>query len=225
MRVALYRRVGIVGQAGACAGVAPTEATLGEMATSNQSPLASGGTADPEAIAAAVRQLLEACQLDLEHPDFVGTPRRVAKLWTELVISGYAVDPAQLLGDPVVGEGETELVVVRDIPCHGMCPHHLMPWVGTATVAYLPTDKLVGFGRLGDLVHCHTRRLTLQERVCNDIVDDLMAHLDARGAACVITGAHNCLNVPDDKHGTRVVTVSYRGEFEHRNDLRDQLRG
>ena len=175
------------------------------------------------ALAEAVRQWLRACGLDLAHRDLVGTPERVAKLWTSLVISGYDADPASILGDPVLGEGDTELVVVRDIPCHGMCPHHLMPWVGRATVAYLPRDKLVGFGRLSELVHCFTRRLTLQERVCNDIADALMEHLDARGSACVITGAHNCLNVPDDKHATRVVTASYRGELKTRTDLQVQL--
>jgi len=175
------------------------------------------------AIEGAIRELLRACGLELDHADLVGTPRRVAKLWEELVLSGYDADPAALLGDPVLGEGDTELVVVRDIPCHGMCPHHLMPWVGEATVAYLPADKLVGFGRLAELVHCFTRRLTLQERVCNDIADALMTQLDARGAACVITGQHNCLNVPDDKHGTRVVTASYRGALKTRPDLQAQL--
>lgn len=176
-----------------------------------------------EALAAAVRELLRACGLDLDHGDLRGTPRRVAQLWESLVLSGYDADPAAILGDPVLGEGDTELVVVRDIPCHGMCPHHLMPWVGQATVAYLPQDKLVGFGRLADLIHCFTRRLTLQERVCNDIADALMEHLDARGAACVITGQHNCLNVPNDKHGARVVTASYRGELKTRPDLQALL--
>jgi len=175
------------------------------------------------ALADAVRALLRASGLDLTHGDLLGTPERVAKLWSTLVLSGYDADPAAILGDPVLGEGDTELVVVRDIPCHGMCPHHLMPWVGKATVAYLPRTKLVGFGRLSELVHCFTRRLTLQERVCNDIADALMHHLDARGSACVITGQHNCLNVPDDKHGTRVVTASYRGELKIRPDLQAQL--
>jgi GTP cyclohydrolase IA len=176
-----------------------------------------------QALAAAVQALLRACDLDLEHSDLVGTPKRVARLWSSLVLSGYEADPAEILGDPVLGEGDTELVVVRDVPCHGMCPHHLMPWVGQATVAYLPAAKLVGFGRLSDLVHCFTRRLTLQERVCNDIADALMQHLSARGAACVITGQHNCLNVPDDKHAARVVTASYRGEIKTRPDLQAQL--
>lgn len=170
-----------------------------------------------------MRELLRACGLDLDHGDLRGTPRRVAEMWEGLVLSGYDADPATILGDPVLGEGDTELVVVRDIPCHGMCPHHLMPWVGKATVAYLPREKLVGFGRLADLIHCFTRRLTLQERVCNDIADALMEHLDARGAACVITGQHNCLNVPDDKHAARVVTSSYRGELKTRPDLQALL--
>jgi GTP cyclohydrolase I len=176
-----------------------------------------------DALAEAIRVLLRAAGLDLDHGDLVGTPDRVARLWASAVLSGYDADPATILGDPVLGEGDTELVVVRDIPCHGMCPHHLMPWVGQATVAYLPSTKLVGFGRLSDLVHCYTRRLTLQERVCNDIADALMSHLSARGAACVITGQHNCLNVPDDKHATRVVTASYRGELKTRPDLQAQL--
>jgi GTP cyclohydrolase I len=174
-------------------------------------------------LAAAIRALLRAAGLDLEHRDLVGTPDRVARLWEDAVLSGYAADPAEILGDAIVGEGDTELVVVRDIPCHGMCPHHLIPWVGVASVGYLPGIKLVGFGRLSDLVHCFTRRLTLQERVCNDIADALMQHLGARGAACVITGQHSCLNVPDDKHGARVVTASYRGELKTRPDLQAQL--
>lgn len=180
-------------------------------------------TPSREGIEAAVRELLAACGLSLEHRDLVGTPRRVAKLWEDQVLSGYAEDPARILGEPVVGEGDTELVVIRQIPCHGMCPHHLMPWTGHATVAYLPREKLVGFGRLAELVHCYTRRLTLQERASNDIADALMMHLDARGAACVIVGAHNCLNVPGDKHDARVVTASYRGELKTRPDLQQQL--
>ena len=184
---------------------------------------AGGPNARQAALESAIRDLLRASGLELDHPDLVGTPRRVAKLWQDLILSGYDADPAKLLGDPVLGEGDTEIVVVRDIPCHGMCPHHLMPWVGQATVAYLPQDKLVGFGRLAELIHCFTRRLTLQERVCNDIADALMEHLGARGAACVITGQHNCLNVPNDKHGARVVTSSYRGELKTRPDLQALL--
>ncbi len=178
---------------------------------------------DPSAVAHAITTLLQACNLDLDHKDFSRTPERVAKTWVEEFLSGFAMDPATILGDPVMGEGTTELVVVRDLPYHGLCPHHLLPYTGRATLAYLPADKLAGFGRLGDLLACYTRRLTLQERACNDIVDALMTHLSARGAGCVMHGHHTCLSIPGNKHGTSVTTSSFRGELRGRPELQATL--
>ncbi len=171
----------------------------------------------------AVKQWLDACGLDRSHKDLQETPGRVARLWERHFLAGYDLDPAAILGDPVEGEGETELVIIRDLPYHGMCPHHLMPYSGKATVAYLPGDKLVGFGRLHELVKCFTRRLTLQERACNDVADALIRHLHARGGACVMVGIHNCLGIPDNKHDAQVVTASFRGDLRDRPDLRDRL--
>lgn len=181
----------------------------------------SKGSDDP--IGNAVSGLLEACGLDRAHKDLVGTPDRVTKLWREHFLSGYAMQPATILGDPVEGEAPTELVVIRDLPFVGMCPHHLLPYVGKATVAYLPGAQLVGFGRMGELVECFSRRLTLQERVCNDVVDAIMEHLDARGAGCVMVGEHSCLRIPGRRHDARVVTASYRGEMRGRPELQDRL--
>lgn len=176
-----------------------------------------------DALEAAVESFLEACGRSTDESDLRGTPRRVAALWREHFLDGYDMDPAQILGDLVKGEGDNEIVAIRDIPCHGMCPHHLMPWTGRATVAYLPGAALVGFGRLADLVRAYTHRLTLHERACNDVADALVSRLAARGSACVITASHNCLNVPGDKHATEVVAASYRGEFKTRQDLQAQL--
>jgi len=175
------------------------------------------------AIEVAVRELLAACDLNLEHKDLRRTPQRVAKVWQEHFLAGFAMDPEAILGDPVEGEAETALVVVRRIPYHGLCPHHLLPYIGEATVAYLPNTKLLGFGRLGDLVTCFTRRLTLQERACNDVVDALMEHLGARGAGCVMRARHTCLAIPDNKHPTEVTTSSMRGELLERQDLQAEL--
>jgi GTP cyclohydrolase I len=171
----------------------------------------------------ALRELLRACELDLEHKDLRKTPQRVAQTWLHEFLSGFEMDPARILGDPVQGEGETELVLVRGIPFHGLCPHHLLPYTGHATVAYVPADKLAGFGRLSDLVRCYTRRLTLQERASNDIADALMKHLDARGAACLMRARHTCLSIPDNQHATEVTTCTLRGEIKTRPELRAQL--
>lgn len=174
-------------------------------------------------LAEATTAFLRACDLDLAHKDLVDTPRRVASVWREQFLVGYSMDAATILGEPVVGESPTELVVVRDLPFHGMCPHHLLPYSGSATVAYLPSDRLVGFGRLGELVRCFTHRLTLQERACNAVVDALMEHLGARGAGCVMTGQHMCLRIPQNRHDATVVTTSFRGELEGRPGLQDRL--
>lgn len=179
--------------------------------------------ADTDAIGAAVTHLLVASGLDPAHKDLGGTPDRVTKLWREHFLAGYDMDPAAILGDPVQGEGPTELVVVRDLPFAGMCPHHLLPYVGKATVAYLPAGNLVGFSRLGELVECFCRRLTLQERACNDIVDALMTHLGARGAGCVMVGEHTCLKIPGRRHDASVVTSSFRGQMQGRAELQDRL--
>lgn len=175
------------------------------------------------AIERAVAELLTACGLQLDHKDLVSTPSRVARVWTEEFLAGFAMDPAQILGDPVIGEGASELVLVRGLPFHGLCPHHLLPYTGTAAVAYLPAGRLAGFSRLGDLVTCFTRRLTLQERACNDIADALIEHLGARGAGCVMRARHTCLSVPGNKHGAEVVTTSLRGALRDRPDLQALL--
>ncbi len=181
------------------------------------------GGAREAALADAVAELLRAAGADLAHKDVVDTPARVAKLWLDAFLVGESMDPAAILGQPVLGEAPTEIVVVRDLPYCGMCPHHLLPYIGRATVAYLPADKLVGFGRLGELVRCATGRLTLQERACNDVVDGIMDHLEARGAACIMVGEHACLRIPDHRHDAQVVTASFRGEFLERAELRDRL--
>lgn len=174
---------------------------------------------DEKAMQQAVLAWIEATGLDPKEPDLLGTPERVTKLWNEAFLSGYEMDAAQILGDPVPAEGQTEAVIVRHLPCHGMCPHHFMPWIGTACIAYLPGEQLVGFGRLQELLRCYAQRLSLQERVGSDIADAIMEHLDAKGAACTIEAQHLCLCVPGDKHGARVYSSALRGAFRTRVDL------
>lgn len=169
-----------------------------------------------------IQAWLESTGLDIEHKDLRETPQRVAALWRQSFLAGYRADPAVILGEFVDGEGATEMVIVRELPFEGMCPHHLLPFIGRATVAYLPNRKLVGFGRLAALVQCFTQRLTLQERACNEVADALMTHLDARGAACIMVGEHMCLRIPERRHHASVQTSSFRGELDGR-DARERL--
>src|SRR4029077_18784999 len=127
-----------------------------------------------ESLRAAVESLLRAAGLDPgRDPDLGETPRRVARQWEAEFLAGDAMDPAAILGDPVLGEADPDVVVVGGLRFHAMCPHHLLPYRGVAHVAYLPNGKLVGFGRLAELVDCFTKRLTLQERATHQIAEAL----------------------------------------------------
>ena len=173
----------------------------------------------------AVNQLLVAMGRDPSRDgDFLETAERVARLWQSEFLAGYTMDPAAILGEPVVGEADPDVVVVRGLRFHSMCPHHLLPYRGVAHVAYLPRGNLVGFGRLADLVDCFTKRLTLQERATHQIAEALCQHLGARGAGCVIEAEQLCLAIPGDKHDqSAVVTSAFVGEMRERPDLKARL--
>jgi len=178
-----------------------------------------------EAMSAAVAALLEAAGLDpAGDADLRQTPERVARLWQEEFLAGYAMDPAKILGDLVVGETDPDVVIVSGLRFHSMCPHHLVPFRGVAHLAYIPAGKLAGFGRLADLVECFTKRLTLQERATHQIAHALWTGLGARGAGCVMEAEQLCLALPGERHDrSGVLTSAFAGEMRERPDLKARL--
>ncbi len=182
-------------------------------------------TPDPAALRAAVTALLRASGREPDRdPDLTQTAERVATLWQTEFLGGYAMDPATILADPVVGEADPDVVVVGGLRFHSMCPHHLVPYRGVAHVAYLPKGKLVGFGRLADLVECFTKRLTLQERATHQIAEALWQGLGAHGAGCVIEAEQLCLALPGERHDqSGVVTSAFVGDMQRRPDLKARL--
>jgi len=174
---------------------------------------------------AAIAELLRAAGRDpVNDPDLKHTPARVAALWKNEFLAGYAMDPTTILGDPVVGEADPDVVVVGGLRFHSLCPHHLVPFRGVAHVAYIPNGKLAGFGRLADLVECFTKRLTLQERATHQIAQALMDGLSAKGAGCVLEAEQLCLALPGERHDqSGVVTSAFVGEMRERPDLKARL--
>lgn len=197
----------------------------GARATTAGAERVAAAPAPDGALVAAVAQLLRACGLDPgRDPDLVDTPARVARLWAAEFLSGYAMDPARILAEPVLGESDPDVVVVGGLRFHAMCPHHLVPYRGVAHVAYLPAGKLIGFGRLAELVDCFTRRLTLQERATHQIARALCDGLGARGAGCVLEAEQLCLALPGEKHDrSGVVTSAFVGQMRQRPDLKARL--
>ena len=180
---------------------------------------------DKDELVSAVARLLRAMGLNPDtDKEMAKTPQRVAEMWGREFLSGYDMDPAAILDEPVVGEADPDAVFVTDLSFHSMCPHHLMPVRGKAHVAYQPKGRLLGFGKIAQLVACYTHRFTLQERATHQIAQALVAHLPARGAGCVLEAEHLCLAIPGDKHeSSRVVTSAFVGDFRERADLRNRL--
>jgi GTP cyclohydrolase I len=175
----------------------------------------------------AIEALLRAAGLDpAGDPDLRETPDRVARLWQTEFLAGYDMDPGEILSQPVTGEADPDVVVVGGLRFHSMCPHHLVPYRGVAHVAYLPHGKLIGFGRLADLVECFTKRLTLQERATHQIAEALFRGLDALGAGCVMEAEQLCLALPGERHDrSQVVTSAFVGDMRARPDLKARLLG
>jgi GTP cyclohydrolase I len=176
-------------------------------------------------MASAIAALLRAAGHDpSQEPDLRQTPERVAKLWAEEFLAGHTMDAKRILGEPVVGEADPDVVVVSGLRFHAMCPHHLVPFRGVAHLGYIPAGKLAGFGRLAELVECFTKRLTLQERATHQIAEALWRGLDARGAGCVLEAEQLCLALPGERHDqSLVVTSAFVGEMADRPDLKARL--
>lgn len=152
------------------------------------------------------------------------TPKRVAKAWKEWC-SGYDMDPASVLKTFEDGaEGVDEMVVVKDIPFYTHCEHHMAPFFGTATIAYLPNKKIVGLSKLSRLLDIYARRLQVQERLGCQIADALMDHLGALGCGVVITARHLCMESRGiKKQGSTTTTSALRGLFKEDPAVRNEF--
>ena len=165
---------------------------------------------DLERIAAAVREILAGVGEDPDREGLRQTPMRVARMYAE-VFSGLREDPRQHLST-FFTEQYDELVVLRDIPFHSMCEHHLLPFAGKAHVAYLPDGRIVGISKLARVVEGYARRPQVQERMTSQIADLLLEELHAKGVAVIIQATHLCMTCRGvKKPGTTMVTSALRG--------------
>jgi GTP cyclohydrolase I len=162
----------------------------------------------------AALELLRAIGADVDSPDLLETPRRVAASFAELVT------PAEFYATLFPNEGcYDELVVVREIPFHTLCMHHLLPFHGQAHVAYLPGERIIGISKLARVVEAFARDLQLQERLTVQIADWLEQELAPRGVGVVLSAEHMCMTIRGiRKPGARTVTSALRGSL--RDDAR-----
>lgn len=166
-----------------------------------------------ERIEKAVLEILEAVGEDPRREGLRGTPRRVARMYAEL-LAGMRHDPAEHLKS-IFHEKYDEIVLLRDIPFYSVCEHHLMPFIGKAHVAYLPAGQVLGVSKLARVVDSFARRLQLQERLTEQIADFLMKNLKPQGVTVVLEASHSCMTIRGiQKPGAVMVTSALRGIFK-----------
>ncbi len=172
---------------------------------------------------AAVRTLLAYVGDNPSREGLRDTPRRVVSAFEELY-GGYRESAAEVL-DRTFGEmGEyDEFVLVRDIPFHSNCEHHMMPFFGRAHVAYIPIGRVVGLSKLARLIDVYSRRLQTQEHLTSQVASAVDDVLKPRGVAVMLEAEHTCMSLRGvEKHGSSTVTTRFMGLF--RDDPMHQTR-
>ena len=150
---------------------------------------------DRERIEKAVREILEALGDDPDRDGLSGTPERVASMFAE-IFCGIHEEPDEVL-DITFEAGHDEMVMVKDIPFHSVCEHHLVPMVGKAHVAYIPSEdgRITGLSKPVRLVQGYSRRLQVQERLTTQVADAMERRLQPRGVLVVVEAEHLCMTM------------------------------
>jgi GTP cyclohydrolase I len=174
-------------------------------------------------VEAAVRQILVEIGEDPDRQGLVGTPERVHRMYTELT-AGYHVDPDRLVNAAIFDVDYSEMVVVKDIPFYSLCEHHLLPFFGTAAVAYIPRGRVIGLSKIPRVVEMYARRLQVQERLTQQIADFLQTRLAPQGVGVVVEATHLCAVMRGvRKPGTLMTTSAVLGLFRTRDRTRAEF--
>jgi GTP cyclohydrolase I len=178
---------------------------------------------DRKKIEKGVRLILEGIGEDTDRPGIKETPRRIAELYEEIFLG--LKTPTEEILKPIEGESHDEMVLLKDIPFYSICEHHLLPFIGKAHVAYIPSKgKIVGLSSLANAVEIFAKRPQVQERLTTQLADLIMKKLKPRGAMVIIDAEHLCLSMRGiKKPGARTITSAVRGIFRTKTSTRSEL--
>jgi GTP cyclohydrolase I len=176
---------------------------------------------DIDSIEKAVKDILVGIGENPGREGLLKTPHRVAKSYEEL-LAGYRMDPKELINEAVFNVAYDEMVIVRDIEFYSLCEHHMLPFIGRAHVAYIPTDKVIGLSKIPRIVDLFSRRLQVQERMTRQIAEYIQFVLKPQGVAVVMEGLHMCMMLRGvKKHDARMTTSTMLGLF--RDDMSTRM--
>ncbi|WP_149538021.1 GTP cyclohydrolase I FolE [Siccirubricoccus phaeus] len=172
----------------------------------------------------AIRTLISWAGDDPHREGLLDTPARVARAYEEF-FAGYAIDPVALLERTFAEtEGYDEIVLLKNIRLESYCEHHMVPIIGSAHVAYLPAQRVVGISKLARVVQAYAKRLQIQEKLTAQIANTIEAVLQPRGVAVIIESEHQCMTTRGvHQHGAAMVTSRMLGAFRDDANTRREL--
>ena len=160
-----------------------------------------------------IERILHTVGEDPQREGLLKTPERVEKS-LKFLTSGYNVDIKKLVNGALYNESYDEMVIVKDIDIYSLCEHHMLPFFGTAHVAYIPDGKIIGLSKIPRLIEAFSKRMQIQERLTMLIADTLYDKLKAKGVAVVMEAQHLCMTMRGVKNKTsKAVTSSMLGSF------------
>lgn len=152
---------------------------------------------------------------DPEREGLLKTPERASKA-IQFLTQGYEQDPHEVLQSAIFHESYNEMVLVKDIEVYSLCEHHILPFFGKAHIAYIPNGKIVGISKLPRIVDIYARRLQVQERLTQQILNCMQNALDSQGAAVVIEAHHMCMMMRGvEKQNSVTTTSAFTGVFQN----------
>ncbi|APY09807.1 GTP cyclohydrolase I FolE [Seonamhaeicola sp. S2-3] len=151
---------------------------------------------------------------DTQRDGLLKTPERAAKAM-QFLTQGYEQDPVEILKAAMFKESYNEMVIVKDIELYSLCEHHILPFFGKVHIAYIPNGQIVGLSKLPRVVDVFARRLQVQERLTEQILDCINDTLQPQGVAVVIEASHMCMMMRGvQKQNSTTTTSGFRGQFE-----------
>lgn len=168
---------------------------------------------EKELLEEAISKLLRAVGENPAREGLKFTPKRVARMYSEL-LNGYRVNPLSMVNGALFNINYDEMVLVRDIEFYSLCEHHILPFMGRVHVAYIPDGKVIGLSKIPRIVDMYARRLQVQERMTRQIADFLRDLLEPQGVAVVVEAVHLCSMMRGvKKHDARMTTSAMHGAF------------
>jgi len=159
--------------------------------------------------------IIESIGEDVKRQGLQKTPERAAKA-IQYLTQGYELDAEEVLRSALFDEDYSEMVIVKDIELYSLCEHHILPFFGKAHIAYIPDGKIVGLSKIPRVVDIFARRLQVQERLTDQIVNTINNVLKPQGVAVVIEASHMCMMMRGVQKQNSVTTTSaFRGAFKN----------